>query len=218
MPWRVSKQLTKAMPNQRKQTIYLLLGLAMLSTMTGIAQAQEKQFKFMGKFEGRNAFVRTHHALFLGARLGVEFKFPIRAGVGYYWMQTDITSQLYRPQEYPDAGILARPRLRYAVIYAEYTFWNEDDWSLSVPVQLGFGESFYRTNLGHRVAQGFVMPAEAGVDIRYMFARWAGLGVGIGYRVMLVNNEAVKESLNSPYYLMRINLVFSELFKRVRSK
>lgn len=187
-----------------------------LASTTGQAQEQVKKVKFMGKFEGRNAFVRTHHALFLGARLGVEFKFPIRTGVGYYWMQTDIVSQLYRPDEFPSAGVIARPRLRYAIVFVEYTFWNEDDWSLSVPVQLGFGETFYRTNLGDQVANGFVMPAEAGVDVRYMFARWAGIGVGIGYRMMLLNNDDVKENFNSPYYLMRVNLVFSEIFRGKR--
>jgi hypothetical protein len=49
----------------------------------------------MGKFEGKNAFVRTHHALFLGVRLGVEFKFPIRAGLGYYWMYKNPQKQAW---------------------------------------------------------------------------------------------------------------------------
>jgi len=178
------------------------------------AQEAEKKVRWMGKFEGRNAFVRTHHALFLGLRAGVELKFPIRLGVGYYWMQSNIPSQLYDASEYPLAGTTAQPRMRYAIAYAEYTFWREDDWSLSVPVQMGFGETFYRTNKDERVASGFVMPLEAGVDVGYMFARWAGIGVGLGYRVMVVNNDKVKENFNSPYYQVRINLVLNEIFKK----
>lgn len=178
------------------------------------AQEVEKKVRWMGKFEGRNAFVRTHHALFLGIRAGVELKFPIRLGVGYYWMQSHIPSQLYDARDYPLAGTSAQPRMRYAIAYAEYTFWTEDDWSLSVPVQVGFGETFYRTNTDERVGKGFVMPLEAGVDVSYMFTRWAGIGVGLGYRLMVVNNDAVKESFNSPYYQVRINLVLSEIIKK----
>jgi hypothetical protein len=178
------------------------------------AQETERKVRLMGKFEGKNAFVRTHHALFLGTRLGVEFKFPIRAGLGYYWMQTEIQSQLYRATDYPQAGSSAIPRMRYGMAYVEYTFWEEDGWSLGVPLQLGIGETFYRTSNDDEVANGLVVPLESGVDISYRFLRWAGLGVGLGYRVMLLNNDEVKENFNSPYYQIRANLILTELFRR----
>jgi hypothetical protein len=193
----------------------LFTSLLLFSFLCAVqAQEKEKKIRWMGKFEGRNAFVRTHHALFLGVRAGVELKFPIRLGVGYYWMQSHFDSNLYDGREYPDAGKTAQPRMRYAIAYAEYTFWQEDDWSLSVPVQMGFGETFYATDLDKHVANDFVMPLEAGIDVGYMFVRWAGIGVGLGYRVMLIDNAKVKENFNSPYYQVRLNLVFSELLKK----
>ncbi|MCF8256079.1 MAG: hypothetical protein K9J06_00900 [Flavobacteriales bacterium] len=196
----------------------LLLCVPCLAHLHVNAQDQEagkgKKIRIMGKFEGRNAFVRTHHALFLGARLGVEFKFPVRAGLGYYWMQTEITSQLYDPKEHPGNGDSAIPRMRYVMAYVEYTFWEEDGWALGVPVQIGMGETFYRTSTDAHVGNGLVMPLELGVDVSYQFSRWAGLGVGLGYRVMLMSNDEVKENLNSPYYQVRLGLAVSEIFKK----
>lgn len=186
--------------------------LLISANVTG--QPQEKKLRVMGKFEGRNSFVRTSHALFLGARIGVEFKLPIRTGIGYYWMQTEFDSQLYRPQEHPQSGSRAVPRMRYFTGYVEYTFWEEDGWSLGVPLQMGIGEAFYRTSSGDHVANGIVIPLESGVDVGYMFTRWAGLGVGIGYRFMLLDDSDVHERFNSPYYQMRVLLALNELLRR----
>jgi len=199
------------------RVLVLCLGLH-VGTVQSHAQTTEKKVRVMGKVETRNSFVRTHHALFIGVRAGVEFKFPLRIGVGYYWMQSHFTSSLYKPSEYPAQGTSAQPRVHYGIAYVEYTFWQEDDWALSVPLQIGFGETLYRTNTDETVANGFVMPIEAGIDISYMFTKWAGLGVGIGYRVMAIDNALVHETFNSPYYQVRINLVFSEIFKKRKKK
>jgi len=198
----------------------LVFGLMTLLWGTEAVQAQEKEKKvrIMGKFEGRNAFVRTHHALFLGVRVGVEFKFPIRAGLGYYWMQTKITSQLYDPAEHPQSGTSAIPRMRYMMGYVEYTFWEEDGWALGVPVQIGIGETFYRTSTDAHVGNGLVIPLESGVDVSYKFSRWASLGVGIGYRIMLLGNDGVKENFNAPYYQMRLGLAMNEIFRKREKK
>lgn len=194
----------------------MVLGWLLLIPVRTNAQETDRKIRVMGKFEGRNAFVRTHHASFLGVRLGVEFKFPIRTGIGYYWMQTAIDSQLFDSSEHPNSGSSAIPRMRYFMAYAEYTFWEEDGWSLAVPLQLGFGETFYRTDKDAHVANGFVMPLESGVEVSYRFVRWAGLGVGLGYRLMLLNNPLVKENFNSPYYQVRVQLAFNELFRPQR--
>lgn len=198
----------------------VVLGLIVLTVGLQPAHAQEKEKKIriMGKFEGRNAFVRTHHALFLGVRMGVEFKFPIRAGLGYYWMQTEIASQLYNPAEHPQSGTSAIPRMRYMMAYVEYTFWEEDGWALGVPLQMGMGETFYRTSTNTHVGNGLVIPLESGVDVSYKFSRWASLGVGIGYRIMLLGNDGVKENFNSPYYQVRIGLAMNEIFKKRAKK
>ena len=196
-----------------------LLSLFLFSYLLISAQPRENEkIKFLAKLETRNSFVQTHHATFLGVRAGFEFKFPIRCGIGYYWMLTNFDSQIYRPSDFGQTDPTAHPKLRYAIGYIDYSFYEEDDWTLSVPVQIGVGESFYRSSESNRFANGLVVPMEAGIAVEYLFMRWVGFGVGLGYRVMLKGNKQVKENFNSPYYQIRLNILFTEIFRGLKKK
>lgn len=189
--------------------------------MSFVARTQPREnqkIKFLAKVESRNSFVQTHHVTFLGVRAGFEFKFPIRCGIGYYWMLTNFDSKLYRPSDFGQTDPTAQPKLRYAIGYIDYSFYEEDDWTLSVPVQIGVGETFYRSSESNRFANGLVVPMEAGIAVEYLFTRWVGFGVGLGYRVMLKGNKQVKENFNSPYYQIRLNILFTEIFRGLKKK
>jgi len=195
----------------------LLLYFFLLSFSTSSAQQLEnKKVKFLVKAETRNSFVQTHHVTMLGVRAGFEFKFPIRCGLGYYWTLTNLDSKLYNPADFGFTDPTASPRLRYATGYIDYSFYKEDDWTLSVPVQIGIGETYYKSSESNRFANGLVVPMEAGVAVDYLFTSWVGFGVGLGYRVMLKGNKAVKENFNSPYYQIRLNILFSEVFRGIK--
>ncbi|MCB0754913.1 MAG: hypothetical protein KDB98_04930 [Flavobacteriales bacterium] len=181
-------------------------------------QRENKKIKFLAKVETRNSFVQTHHATFLGVRAGFEFKFPVRCGIGYYWMLTNLDSKFYKPSDFGQTDPTAQPRMRYAMGYVDYSFYEEDDWTLSVPVQIGVGETFYRSSESNRFANGLVVPMEAGIAVDYLFTRWVGFGVGLGYRVMLKGNKQVKENFNSPYYQIRLNILFTEIFRGLKKK
>lgn len=197
----------------------ILFSLLLFSFFISTAQPRENdKIKFVAKVETRNSFVQTHHATFLGVRAGVAFKFPIRVGFGYYWMLTKIDSKLYNPADFGRTETVARPLLRYATGFISYSFYKEDDWTLSVPLQIGIGESYYRSSESNRFANRLVVPMEAGIAVEYLFTRWVGFGVGLGYRVMLKGNKQVKENFNSPYYQIRLNILFTEIFRGLKKK
>lgn len=154
----------------------------------------------------------------LGVRAGFEFKFPVRCGIGYYWMLTNIDSKLYNPIDFGLIDPTAQPKMRYAIGYIDYSFYNEDDWTISVPVQIGVGETYYRSSESDRFANGLIVPMEAGVAVDYLFTDWVGFGVGLGYRVLLKGNKQVKENFNSPYYQIRLNILFTEIFRGIKAK
>ena len=196
-----------------------LLIIAIILTFFGDSLAQEaKKIKFLAKIETRNSFVQTHHVTMLGVRAGFEFKFPVRCGIGYYWMLTNIDSKLYKPIDFGLIDPTAQPKMRYAIGYVDYSFYNEDDWTLSVPVQIGIGETYYRNNESSRFANGLIVPMEVGVAVDYLFTDWVGFGVGLGYRIMLKGNKQVKENFNSPYYQIRLNILFTEIFRGIKAK
>ena len=196
----------------------IIILLLLVVSCTGTAQENDGKIKFLMKAETRNSFVQTHHALYFGVRAGVELRIPVRLGIGYYWLLTGIDSQLYDPAANPQAGATARPRMRYAILFADVSFYKEDHWELSVPVQLGIGETFYRSPGLNRFANGLILPLETGISVSYLFTPWAGFGVGLGYRFMLKSNRGVKENFNSPYYQVRLNILLTEVFRGVRKK
>ena len=200
------------------RSLILVLAFSTISLAAASQPRENKKVKFLAKVESRNSFVQTHHATFLGVRAGFEFKFPIRCGIGYYWMLTNLDSKFYKPSDYGQTDPTAQPKLRYAIGYIDYSFYEEDDWTLSVPVQIGVGESFYRSSESNRFANGLVVPMEAGIAVEYLFTRWVGFGVGLGYRVMLKGNKQVKENFNSPYYQIRLNILFTEIFRGLKKK
>ena len=165
-----------------------------------MAQETNKKIKFLAKVETRNSFVQTHHVTMLGVRAGFEFKFPVRCGIGYYWMLTNIDSKFYNPSDFGQTDPTAQPKMRYAIGYVDYSFYKEDDWTLSVPVQIGVGETYYRSSESDRFANGLIVPMEAGVAVDYLFTNWVGFGVGLGYRVMLKGNKQLWTLLHLKYH------------------
>ncbi len=204
--------------DQIRITLLLISILAMNTWDAQSQQRENKKVKFLAKIETRNSFVQTHHATFLGVRAGFEFKFPVRCGIGYYWMLTNLDSKLYKASDYGQTDPSAQPKLRYAIGYVDYSFYEEDDWTLSVPVQIGIGESYYRSREKDRFANGLVVPMEVGIAVDYLFTDWVGFGVGLGYRVMLKGNKQVKENFNSPYYQIRLNILFTEIVRGIKAK
>jgi len=193
----------------------LLISLFLVLSQLVGAQDSRK-VKFMAKLETRNSFVQTRHVTFMAVRLGVELKVPLKMGVGYNWILSRFNSQLYNPAEYPQGGGTAQLRMRYVFVYSDYSFYKEDNWELSVPLQLGIGETYYRSPKVGQFASGVVVPLEAGVAVSYLFTPWVGFGVGLGYRVMLKGNKRVKERFNSPYYELKLNILFTEILRGLK--
>lgn len=196
----------------------IIIPLIVLPLVVFSQQEENKKIKFLAKIETRNSFVQTHHTTFLGVRAGFEFKFPVRCGIGYYWTLTNFDSKFYKPADFGLTDPTAQPKMRYAIGYVDYSFYKEDDWTLSVPVQIGVGETYYKSSESNRFANGLVVPMEFGIAVDYLFTKWVGFGVGLGYRVMLKSNKQVKENFNSPYYQIRLNILFTEIFRGIKAK
>lgn len=192
--------------------------LVVVSVSCFAQQEENKKIKFLAKVETRNSFVQTNHSTFIGVRAGFEFKFPVRFGFGYYWMLTNFNSRFYNPADFGLSDPTAQPKLRYAIGYVDYSFYKEDGWELAVPVQIGIGETFYKSNESNRFANELVVPMEFGVAVSYLFTDWVGFGVGLGYRVMLKRNQQVRENFNSPYYQVRLHILFTEIFRKIKKK
>lgn len=114
--------------------------------------------------------------------------------------------------------------LRFAYIspYIEYTFHKTKKWEISIPVQLGIGAARYEyeDNAGVFVRQKdrLVIMYEPAMTAQYRFISWAGIGAGVGYRLVFYGNNALKENFNSPVYILRFKIFLRDIYRDVFPK
>jgi hypothetical protein len=56
---------------------------------------------------------------------------------------------------------------------------------------------------------------EPAMAVEYRLFKYLGLGVGVGYRLMIVNNEPTNYQFTSPVYLLKVRILFSKIYKDV---
>jgi hypothetical protein len=194
----------------------LLIGHLIISSL--FCSAQERTGpRVTGRIEGKNSFVRTEYAMLLGFKLGLEFRLPLQAGLGYQWIVTRLSPTFYDPSKHNGLPIPC-VRMYYFSLYADYRLYSEGNWEFIIPAQVGFGESAYRSDDGTRFATGFILPVEVGIDVNYHPLPYLGIGVGLGHRVMIVDNSQMESRYDAPYYQTRLKIGFGEIYRRMVRK
>lgn len=192
---------------------FIALGLLAIKPIRAQTAGEVGKVKLAGRFETKNSFIRTNYALILCGKIGLEIeKYNLQVGIGYEWLQSRFVPSYFN-RALHNGQPPAQPRLRYGNLYASYRFYRENGWEFSVPLQIGFGESMYQPGQGHAFARAFIMPIESGIDINFFPIPLLGIGVGLGYRVMAIDNARMEVRSDSPYYQARIKVQFGELIK-----
>src|SRR5690606_38875424 len=95
--------------------------------------------------------------------------------------------------------------------------FRNEKWEHTIPIQVGFGNAWYehREYNGISVRENYkpVILYEPAMTTQYKLVPWFGVGVGIGYRVLLLNNRNLNENLNSPVYVFRLKVFFGEIYR-----
>jgi|JI6StandDraft_1071083.scaffolds.fasta_scaffold153738_1 hypothetical protein len=167
------------------------------------------------KFDTRNSFITGKSAKVFGIKVGVSFRKTLTIGIGYNWIGTKFTEPLKIGDDLYESEI----KLRYVAPFLEYSFYKKGPWEATVPVQIGFGKSFLRyssTSGKENIHEGHVVLYEPGMAIEYKLFDVVGVGAGMGYRIMLKNNKSIEQQFTSPVYVLRIRLIFDELFKKYK--
>lgn len=154
-----------------------------------------------------------------GFKGGVEVNHQWRFAAGYNKITSDIVE---RKRLYGDDIIhagkdsaKAQLYMKYFPVMAEYIAHHKDPWEVSFPVQIGYGKSYFQyydlNNEGRKIFNHGVLIMDAGVAAQYKIIRWVGVGAGLGYRVMLVNNPDIDTKFNTPVFSFRIKLFLNEI-------
>lgn len=211
-----------------RQSIFLFIFFVAVTTVTAqptldtIKLSLKQKPHLFGKFDTRNSFIDNSRAKIFGLKTGLNFGRRLYFGIGY--------NQLNPPSQDFDKTILianangelektnAVLRLFYISVHAEYVFYQTKHWELSMPLQFGVGQTYYKYNqLGKRkvIEKDLNFIYEPAVSVEYKIVKWAGVGVDVGYRFMLTSYKNLNQKFTAPTYAFKFLLYYNEIVKSV---
>ena len=169
--------------------------------------------KFFGGFDSRHSFISKRQVNIGGLRMGLNYNDRVRFSFGLYFLET----AFYRTQLMSSGDTLtAKLGFAYFAMACEYVLFKTKRWEISVPFYTGLGAT---SLVGlDSLTQGPILPLEMSVNAVYKIFPWLGIGWGVGYRYMFINNRKVPENFNNPIYILGIRLYFGELYRAIFKK
>lgn len=216
--------------------IFLLLFTFFIVTVSAVtASAQvfdtietslKKHPRLIGGLATKSTFIGGFSSPVFTARAGLDFNDRIRMGIGLSWLKLPRfdaardNSPFYLTKSFTDAtGIqTVNPQLqfRYVSFFVEYVYYKAGRWQFSLPIQFGIGDSRYKYSFnGEKVVEGrhAIFLYEPAVSGQYKIIKWFGVGLDVGYRVMLISNKNIGSKFNSPVYDIKALIFWGELYK-----
>lgn len=205
----------------------LLLPMCLLFTITnGQTKSEKRSLSPFLVFDSYFSFIGNKSADVWGFKGGVKVDEKWRLGLGYNLLSSDIVEQKVLPSEElayaKNDTVKAQLFVRYFPLMAEYIHYNEGNWQISTPLQVGYGQSYFqyfdKNDNKRRIYKKGVVATQLGVNAQYKVLRWVGLTAGVGYRVMLINNKEIDAKMNSPIFAIGIKIYLSEVVKSIKGE
>lgn len=199
---------------------YVLHIFLLLMHFDARAQFYKEKPTLIFSFEKRNSFVQDATADLNGIKLGVDFDNKVKITLARYKLVADIVEQkTVKTNAGKDTTVRANLQMLYVAPGAEYVIYKDDVWQVSVPVEVGFGKSYFeyfvQRSERKKILDQSILLIEPGISGHYKLVKWIGLGFGAGYRSMLQNNKEVDTRMSSFTFSLGIKIFFSEVYKSV---
>ncbi len=171
------------------------------------------------KFDNRNSFIENSRAKIFGVVMGINYGNRLYFGIGYnqlYPPTTNFDEKFYFVNHYGKKdSVIEKLKLFYISVEAEYVFYQTKDWQLSMPLQIGIGDTYYKYTMEGvktRADEKLSFVYEPAVSIEYKPFKWAGVGADLGYRFMIAQNRKLNQKFTSPIYAFKILIYYSEIY------
>lgn len=193
--------------------------------MDNIHVSMDKKPRIIFKFDTRKSFIDNSNVTVFGWKIGVEFDKRIRIGGGWNALTEQHSDNLDKVV-YADNGIdtvdVAVLNFNYFCYFVDYVLISKPKWEISYPIQFGIGTSHYRytdeiSGL-QELQKGSIVLLETAITGHYKIIKWAGIGVGVGYRFMLHNNKGLDQQFNSPIYIFKAKLFLGTIIDSFSKK
>jgi len=203
-------------------------GEASAQVFDSIQASLDKKPTLIGGFSTKNTFIGGFSSPIFTARAGLDFDNRIRMGIGLSWLKlgdykagkSNVPFYLDRILTNVSGTHTVHPALqfRYVNLFVEYVYYKAGKWQFSFPIQFGIGDSRYRYKFeGKKVVESkhFIFLYEPAVSGQYKIVKWFGVGLDVGYRIMLISNKNIGTRFNSPVYDVKALIFWGELYKQV---
>jgi hypothetical protein len=199
--------------------VFLLLSSGVCSHAQSFEQELREAVKTKPKLEfrmdSRHSFINQRGVKTAGVKVGIQFADKLSFGLGYNRLWSPLSSTIVQN------GVETEVQLGFFNLspYVEYVFYKDKKWELTIPVQIGFGSSYYsnQTESGKdKLREEFVMSYEPAITFQYRFLSYFGAGLGIGYRFMIVPNGKLEEKFTSPVYIFKTRIYFQDILRDLK--
>ena len=174
------------------------------------------------RLESRYSFLNNNATKVSGVRLGLSFKRKLRVGIGYSWLDANVSDKKIITDDY---GKLISTdeflKFGYVCYYADFVFHKTKRWQLSVPIQVGTGLYWTQYHDGEKTIktkQRFLLFYEPGITVQFKITKWCGLGMDVCARLALKNTKYVGEKLNSFVLAPKLLIWFDQIFYSIAPK
>jgi hypothetical protein len=181
-----------------------------------------------GKLDTRNSFIYNSRIKIFGLKAGLNYGKRLHIGIGYNQIypfakaSKNFNKQVYytNSDNAPDS-VTALLKLFYFSAHVEYIFYQNKHWQLSMPLQIGVGQTYYRYDLLEEkfsIDKHACFIYEPAVSTEYRFYKWIGVGADVGFRFMITNSRALNQKFNSPTYAFKLLIYYNEIYKSLFPK
>lgn len=174
------------------------------------------------RLESRYSFLNNNATKVSGVRLGLSFRRKLRVGIGYSWLDANVSDKKIITDDY---GKLITTdeflKFGYVCYYADFVFHKTKRWQLSVPIQVGTGLYWTQYHDGEKTIktkQRFLLFYEPGITVQFKITKWCGLGMDVCARLALKNTKYVGEKLNSFVLAPKLLIWFDQIFYSIAPK
>jgi len=176
-----------------------------------------------GKLDTRNSFIYNSRIKIFGLKAGLSYGKRLFIGIGYNQIYPNAKAtknfdkEIYYTNEVNTTdSVTAKLQLFYFSAQLEYIYYQNKHWRLSMPLQIGVGQTYYKYELvgkKHYTNRYTCLIYEPAVSVEYRFVKWIGVGADIGFRFMLTEKKELNQQFNSPTYAFKLLIYYNEIFK-----
>jgi hypothetical protein len=174
------------------------------------------------RLESRYSFLNNSPTKVSGVRLGLSFRRKLRVGIGYSWLDTDVSDKKLITDAFGETGYTDEYfKFGYFCYYADFVFHKTKRWQLSVPIQVGTGMYWRQYSDGLQIVRSkkrLLLFYEPGITIQFKAFKWLGVGLDVCGRLALRNTGYVGEKLNSFVLAPKLLIWFDQIFYSVAPK